>query len=96
VDSEGVPIHLFARLPLSATSRDGTTFSGRTEQPERLHLIERSGAGSAGRTCLAPSSVANPDACKIILSWLQHDLSGIVFVTPGRQLKNLLGFTARG
>ena len=72
-------------------------FSGRTEQPERLHLIERSGAGSAGRTilCLAPSSVANPDACKIILSWLQHDLSGIVFCNSRAAVKNLLGLIQR-
>jgi len=27
-------------------------FSGRTSQPDRLHLIEGSGAGSAGRTVL--------------------------------------------
>lgn len=72
-------------------------FSGRTEQPERLHLIERSGAGSAGRTilCLAPSSAANPDACKIILSWLQHDLSGIVFCNTRAAVKSLLDLVQR-
>ena len=71
-------------------------FSGR-EQPERLHLIEHSGAGSAGRTtlCLAPSSVANPDACKIILAWLQHDLSGIVFCNSRAAVKGLLSLIQR-
>lgn len=47
-------------------------FSGRTSQPERLHLIEDSGAASASKTilCLTPSEAASPDACKIVLSWL--------------------------
>jgi len=42
-------------------------FSGRTMTSERLRLIQRSGANTEGRTflSLAPSSVANPDACKI-------------------------------
>ncbi len=72
-------------------------FSGRTEQPERLRLIQYSGARSAGRTilCLNPSSTANPDACKIILSWLQHDLSGIVFCNSRAAVKNLLGLIQR-
>jgi len=72
-------------------------FSGRTEQPERLRLIQHSGARSAGRTilCLNPSSTANPDACKIILSWLQHDLSGIVFCNSRAAVKNLLGLIQR-
>jgi len=54
-------------------------FSGRTSQPERLHLIEGSGAGGAGKTVLslAPSDTANSDACKIVLAWLQQGLSGI-------------------
>lgn len=68
-------------------------FSGRTSQPDRLHLIERSGAGSAGKTvlCLTPSEAANPDACKIVLSWLQQDLSGIVFCNTRGAVKGLLG-----
>ncbi|GAA6620394.1 DEAD/DEAH box helicase [Scytonema sp. NUACC26] len=72
-------------------------FSGRTHQPQRLHLIERSGADRAGRTllCLAPSSAANPDACKIIISWLQHDLSGIVFCNSRASVKSLLGLIQR-
>jgi len=52
VDSVGEQVPrstLFARLPLSA-AQPRWHDSGRTEQPERLHLIERSGAGSAGRT----------------------------------------------
>lgn len=72
-------------------------FSGRTHQPKRLHLIERSGAGSAGRTilCLAPSSAANADTCKIILSWLEHDLSGIVFCNSRAAVKSLLALIQR-
>ncbi len=72
-------------------------FSGRTAQPERLHLIEDSGARSAGRTllCLRPNSTANPDACKIIISWLRHDLSGIVFCNSRAAVKNLLGLIRR-
>lgn len=67
-------------------------FSGRTSQPERLHLIEGSGAGSAGRTvlCLAPSDTDNSDACKIVLSWLQQGLSGIVFCNSRSAVKKLV------
>ncbi|MEG5043488.1 DEAD/DEAH box helicase [Microcoleus sp. B4-C1] len=67
-------------------------FSGRTSQPDRLHLIEGSGAGTAGRTvlCLAPSDTANSDACKIVLAWLQQDLSGIVFCNSRGAVKKLV------
>jgi DEAD/DEAH box helicase domain-containing protein len=67
-------------------------FSGRTSQPDRLHLIEGSGAGSAGKTVLslAPSDTANSDACKIVLSWLQQDLSGIVFCNSRGAVKKLV------
>ncbi|MEG3959023.1 DEAD/DEAH box helicase [Microcoleus sp. herbarium2] len=67
-------------------------FSGRMSQPDRLHLIEGSGAGSAGRTvlCLAPSDTANSDACKIVLAWLQQDLSGIVFCNSRGAVKKLV------
>jgi DEAD/DEAH box helicase domain-containing protein len=67
-------------------------FSGRTSQPDQLHLIEGSGAGGAGKTvlCLAPSDTANSDACKIALSWLQQDLSGIVFCNSRGAVKKLV------
>ncbi|MEG5000929.1 DEAD/DEAH box helicase [Microcoleus sp. B4-D4] len=67
-------------------------FSGRTSQPDRLHLIEGSGAGTAGKTvlCLAPSDTPNSDACKIVLSWLQQDLSGIVFCNSRGAVKKLV------
>jgi DEAD/DEAH box helicase domain-containing protein len=67
-------------------------FSGRTSQPDQLHLIESSGAGSAGRTvlCLAPSETANSDACKIVLSWLQQGLTGIVFCNTRGAVKKLV------
>jgi DEAD/DEAH box helicase domain-containing protein len=67
-------------------------FSGRMSEPDRLHLIEDSGAGSAGRTvlCLAPSDTANSDACKIVLAWLQQGLSGIVFCNSRGAVKKLV------
>lgn len=72
-------------------------FSGRTNQASRLRLIQHSGASNAGRTllCLNPSSAANPDACKIIISWLQHELSGIVFCNSRAAVKSLLGLIQR-
>ncbi|MGB7441924.1 MAG: DEAD/DEAH box helicase [Coleofasciculaceae cyanobacterium] len=72
-------------------------FSGRTQQPERLHLVETSGAESAEQTILSltPSNAANRDACKIILSWLRHDLKGIVFCNSRAAVKNLIGLVQR-
>ena len=72
-------------------------FSGRTHHPERLYLITRSGAPSAGRTLLslAPNSAANVEACKIVISWLQHNLSGIVFCNSRAAVKGLLGLIQR-
>ncbi len=72
-------------------------FSGRTQQPQRLHSIKSSGANTAGRTLLSltPSSAANPDACKIIISWLQHGLSGIVFCNSRASVKSLMGVIQR-
>ncbi len=72
-------------------------FSGRIQQPQRLHLIERSGAANAGRTllCLAPNSAANVEAAKIVISWLQHNLSGIVFCNSRAAVKGLLGLIQR-
>ncbi len=61
----------------------------RAHNPERLHLISKSGADTAGRTilCLQPSETANPDACEIIMSWLHHDLTGIVFCNSRSAVK---------
>lgn len=72
-------------------------FNGRTHHPQRLHLIDNSGAGSAGRSllCLTPSNAANVDAGKIIINWLQHDLSGIVFCNSRVAVKGLLGLIQR-
>ena len=72
-------------------------FSGRQEEPDRLRLIQHSGASSAGRTflSLAPSSIANPDAAKIIISWLQHGLTGIVFCNSRAAVKSLMGVVQR-
>ncbi len=101
VDSVGGNSDRIQFICASATignpSQMALRFSGRTDQPERLHLIEHSGSGSAGRTilCLAPSPAANPDACKIILSWLQQDLSGIVFCNTRGAVKSLLGLIGR-
>lgn len=72
-------------------------FSDRSHQPERLHLISKSGADSSGQTILfmEPSEFANPDACEIILSWLRHDLSGVVFSNSRSAVKKLLGIIKR-
>jgi DEAD/DEAH box helicase domain-containing protein len=72
-------------------------FSGRTGEPQKLHLIERSAAPSAGRTllCLAPNHAANVEAAKIVISWLQHNLSGIVFCNSRAAVKGLLGLIQR-
>jgi len=72
-------------------------FSGRQDQPRRLKLIQSSGANTAGRTllCLAPSSVANPDACKIVITLLQHGLTGIVFCNSRAAVKSLMGIIQR-
>ncbi len=72
-------------------------FSGRTNEPEKLHLIERSGAPSSGRTllCLAPNNAANVEAAKIVGAWLQHNLSGIVFCNSRAAVKGLLGLIQR-
>jgi len=67
-------------------------FSGRENQPERLHLITQSGAASPERTllCLQPSSSPNLDAAGIVISWLQKNLSGIVFLNTRAAAKKLL------
>ncbi len=72
-------------------------FSGRSFSPARLRLIQHSGANTAGRTLLslAPSSIANPDAAKIIISWLQHGLTGIVFCNSRAAVKSLMGVIQR-
>ncbi|MBO1352311.1 MAG: DEAD/DEAH box helicase [Hormoscilla sp. GUM202] len=72
-------------------------FSGRTHQPERLHLIERSDATASTQTILsfAPSDTANPDACKIIISLLQQNLRGLVFCNSRGAVKNLLSLIQR-
>ncbi|WP_228062079.1 DEAD/DEAH box helicase, partial [Coleofasciculus sp. LEGE 07081] len=72
-------------------------FSGRTHQPERLHLIDTSEATASEQTILwaTPSQTANPDACKIILSLLHHSLSGIVFCNSRAAVKNLIELVQR-
>ncbi|CAA9407341.1 ATP-dependent helicase [uncultured Leptolyngbya sp.] len=67
-------------------------FSGRENLPQRLHLITQSGAASPERTllCLQPSSSPNLDAAGIVISWLQKNLSGIVFLNTRAAAKKLL------
>jgi len=73
------------------------SFSGRTHQPERLHLIARSDATASTQTILsfAPSDTANFDAYKIIISLLQENLRGIVFCNSRGAVKNLLSLIQR-
>ncbi|MGK7918407.1 MAG: DEAD/DEAH box helicase [Trichodesmium sp.] len=88
---------IFSSATIGNPAEMAMRFSDRSHQPERLHLISKSGADTAGRTilCLQPSDVANPDACQIILSWLRHDLSGIVFCNSRGAVKKLLGIIRR-
>lgn len=88
---------IFSSATIGNPAEMAMRFSDRSHEPERLHLISKSGADSAGRTilCLQPSNVANPDACQIILSWLRHDLSGIVFSNSRGAVKKLLGIIKR-
>lgn len=67
-------------------------FTGREDLPNRLHLIDSSGASSAERTivCLEPSHSANVDAASLILSLIEKEVSGICFVNSRAAIKNLL------
>ncbi|BDA73396.1 DEAD/DEAH box helicase-like [Calothrix sp. PCC 7716] len=101
VDAVGGNSHKLQFICSSATIGNpqemALRFSGRTQQPNRSHLIRESGADSAGRTllCLEPSSAANVEASKMIISWLQHNLSGIVFCNSRAAVKGLLGLIQR-
>lgn len=88
---------IFSSATIGNPAEMAMRFSDRSHQSERLHLISKSGADSAGRTILflEPSETANPDACQIILSWLRHDLSGIVFCNSRSAVKKLLGIIKR-
>ncbi|GGA17620.1 DEAD/DEAH box helicase [Okeania sp. KiyG1] len=88
---------IFSSATIGNPAEMAMRFSDRSHEPERLHLISKSGADSAGRTilCFKPSHTANPDACQIILSWLRHDLSGIVFCNSRGAVKKLLGIIKR-
>lgn len=67
-------------------------FSGREKEPGKLHLISQSTAPTAGKTLLfmRPSHSANMDAVKIVATWLEQDLSGIVFCNSRSAVKGLL------
>ena len=90
-NSDGVQ-YVFSSATIGNPQEMAYCFSGREATPEQLHAITRSGAQFAGRTtlCLAPSNAANPDACKIVLAWLRHGLSGIVFCNSRASVKYLL------
>lgn len=83
---------VFSSATIGNPAEMALRFSGRETTPERLQLIERSGAFIAGRTtlCLKPSSNANPDAAKIILKMLLHELTGICFCNNRSAVKSLL------
>ena len=91
-DSERLQF-VFSSATIGNPTQMALRFSGREATPERLQLIDRSTAKSAGRTmlCLKPSSTANPDAAKIILSLLDKELSGICFCNSRSSVKSLLG-----
>lgn len=70
-------------------------FSGRTA--DRLKIIDKSGAGSKGRTtvCLSPAFQPLKDAAEIVHSWLKYGVSGIVFTNSRNEAKSLHGMLRR-
>ncbi len=101
VDAVGGDSHSLQFVCSSATIGNpqemALRLSVRTHQPQRMHLIQHSGAPSKGRTLLsfAPSSAANVDAGKIVIAWMQQNLSGIVFCNSRAAVKGLLGLIQR-
>ncbi|PSB01388.1 DEAD/DEAH box helicase [Merismopedia glauca] len=69
------------------------SFSGRKDNPDRLHLIDKSGSPTAGKSIFAlkPSSNASNDAVQIALAILEAQMSGIIFCNSRSAVKNLLG-----
>ena len=63
-----------------------------TERRDRLVYINHSGARAAGRTilCLNPTARTNTEASRLILEWLERELSGIVFCNTRAGAKSLL------
>ncbi|ABG52744.1 DEAD/DEAH box helicase-like [Trichodesmium erythraeum IMS101] len=88
---------IFSSATIGNPAEMAMRFSDRSHQPERLHLISKSGADSSGKTILflEPSQIANPDSCKIILSWLRYNLTGVVFSNSRSAVKKLLGIIKR-
>ena len=88
---------IFSSATIGNPAEMAMGFSDRSHQPERLHLISKSGADTSGKTILffEPSDTANPNACEIIMSWLRHDLSGVVFCNSRGAVKKLLGIIKR-
>lgn len=67
-------------------------FTGREATPERLELIERSGAGTAGRTlvCLKPNQSVSIDASQLAISLMLKKLTTLIFTPTKTGAKNLL------
>jgi len=68
--------------------------SGRSDQPDRLHLIDKSSANEAPKTILTLglSQSSNSNTSRMILSLLEKNLTGIVFCNSRSGVKNLFGF----
>jgi DEAD/DEAH box helicase domain-containing protein len=81
---------IFASATIGNPEEMALRFSGRNS--ERLHLISKSGSDNAGRTIIfiRPSETYNIDTCKIIFTWLERNLSGIVFCNNRSGVKNIL------
>ncbi|MGD1804565.1 DEAD/DEAH box helicase [Dapis sp. BLCC M126] len=88
---------IFSSATIGNPAEMAMGFSDRSHKAERLHLISKSGADTSGKTILflEPTDTANPNACQIILSWLRHDLSGVVFCNSRGAVKKLLGIIKR-
>lgn len=84
--------YVFSSATVGNPHEMATMLTGRGNAPERLQVIEKSGATTHERTTLflQPSSSSSTDAAKIILSALDKDLSGICFCNSRSAVKNLL------
>lgn len=83
---------VFSSASIGNPTQMALHFTGREDMPNRLHLIDSSGANSAERTivCLEPSHSANVDAASLILSLIEKEVSGICFVNSRSAIKSLL------
>ncbi len=83
---------IFSTATIGNPAEVSLRFTGRESTPERLALINKSGAKIAGRTLvsLQPSQNANFDASLIALELMQQGLKSLIFTSTKVGAKNLL------